>query len=106
MYDPLGEEAPALVLPHDGVAMLEKAGDEWAEEIAHVVRVDEIRDADHHRRHVLPLLSLGKEDHVVQLDAVAHGHHHHVLDVRMAVDVRLGFFGRQRLGGRASGQRQ
>ena len=34
---------------------------------------------------------------MVQPDAIAHGHHHHVLDVRMTVDVGLCLLGHERL---------
>ncbi len=90
----LGEEPATLILPHDGVAVLEKAGDKWSEQVPHVVRVDEIGDPDHHGRQILPRLPFWKEDEVVQPHAVAHGNHHHVFDLGVAVNVGLGLVGR------------
>ncbi len=69
-----------------------------------VVGVDPVRDPDQYGRHVLSGLAFGKEDEVVEAHPIAHRHHHHVLDVRVLVDVRLRLVGRRDLGGDASGQ--
>ncbi len=74
--------------------MRQETGDKWPEQVPHVVRVDEVGDPNQHGRQVLPLFPFWEEDEVVQPDAIAHGNHHHVFDLRMAVDVRLGLIGR------------